>query len=404
MRIAAILTCLATVSWNLATKEPTWVVMIYMSARNDLATYAEANLQQMQRVTSSNNLSILVRLNTIENDCNVTHTLLLKNNSATYIPAPTKYIDGADPHNVIEFCTYVIHNFTATHYALIFWDHGTGPLKPNHSATFHSYPMSDQHHKGVCFDDTSLECLSEGDITHILTTLKKGILHTRKLDIIGFDACSMATLEVAYNVADFADYMVAAQTLEPATGWDYEKVFLCFKNRTPSAKEFAQHIVKAYAQAYQDNQTTLSAIDLRFIPALVNATSNVAQALTKGPVLDLLLLKNNPGIFKKTLSASVFTDIFSFTQNMLRKTENLLQKQNKYQTQKLMILRTHLLLALRNARACIVAHSAPTNSNYHGLSIYLPAYAVDASYKETKFHKNTDWMKFINAYLEDKKQ
>ena len=42
-----------------------------------------------------------------------------------------------------------------------------------------------------------------------------------KLDLLGFDACLMATYEVASTLAPLADRMVASQELEPGHGWDY---------------------------------------------------------------------------------------------------------------------------------------------------------------------------------------
>src|SRR3546814_8050641 len=42
-----------------------------------------------------------------------------------------------------------------------------------------------------------------------------------KLDLLGFDACLMATYEVASVLAPHADRMLASQELEPGHGWNY---------------------------------------------------------------------------------------------------------------------------------------------------------------------------------------
>lgn len=44
------------------------------------------------------------------------------------------------------------------------------------------------------------------------------------LDMIGLDACCMATLETALVLSPYADYMVASQEMEPSCGWDYTSI------------------------------------------------------------------------------------------------------------------------------------------------------------------------------------
>ena len=43
-----------------------------------------------------------------------------------------------------------------------------------------------------------------------------------KFDFVGFDACLMATYEMAAHMASYADYMVASEELEPGIGWNYQ--------------------------------------------------------------------------------------------------------------------------------------------------------------------------------------
>lgn len=52
--------------------------------------------------------------------------------------------------------------------------------------------------------------------------LSQGLARTSAtgFDILGFDACLMATYEVAKAMSPFADYLLASQELEPTHGWD----------------------------------------------------------------------------------------------------------------------------------------------------------------------------------------
>ena len=43
-----------------------------------------------------------------------------------------------------------------------------------------------------------------------------------KYELIGFDACLMATIDVADACDEFADYLVASEEFEPGCGWSYD--------------------------------------------------------------------------------------------------------------------------------------------------------------------------------------
>ena len=40
-------------------------------------------------------------------------------------------------------------------------------------------------------------------------------------ELIGFDACLMASVEMASVASPYAKYMVASEEVEPGSGWDY---------------------------------------------------------------------------------------------------------------------------------------------------------------------------------------
>jgi hypothetical protein len=46
----------------------------------------------------------------------------------------------------------------------------------------------------------------------------------QKLDVLGFDACQMAAVEVASEIKDNAKFMVASQALEGREGWPYSHI------------------------------------------------------------------------------------------------------------------------------------------------------------------------------------
>ena len=59
-----------------------------------------------------------------------------------------------------------------------------------------------------------------------------------RVDVVGFDACLMASIEIASEVAPVASTLVAAERTEPGDGWDYTAMLSALQGTTTGA-EFA---------------------------------------------------------------------------------------------------------------------------------------------------------------------
>jgi hypothetical protein len=98
-------------------------------------------------------------------------------------------------------------------------------------------------------------------------------------DIIGFDACLMASAEVYAQLYPHADYLVGSQELEPAHGWDYSLLLPAF---TADARTFAERVVDTFIDSEQHIGTsgkTLSVVDTAFYPAFLASLDNLALDL-----------------------------------------------------------------------------------------------------------------------------
>ena len=99
-------------------------------------------------------------------------------------------IDNAnmgDAQTLSDFLTWGQKNYPCRHSSLILWDHGAGAAK------------------GVCYDENySYDSLT---LKELKSALEKARLKNR-FDVIGFDACLMASVETAYYMYDYARYMI----------------------------------------------------------------------------------------------------------------------------------------------------------------------------------------------------
>ena len=110
----------------------------------------------------------------------------------------------------------------------------------------------------------------------------------RRLNIVGFDACSMSMFEMAYELRGLTDYMVASQEEVPDPSFPYDSLVAMFRKYGDQTELLIKQGVRAYVSAYQDyvcnaitgmKRVTLSAFDLRKCGALEKAIRCLACAL-----------------------------------------------------------------------------------------------------------------------------
>ena len=150
--------------------------------------------------------------------------------------------------------------YPAEEYALILWNHGGGPLE------------------GVCRDELfSMEPLGMADLTRALRSHPWD-----KLSWIGFDACLMASVEVAAFMSPFAHYMIASQESEPSSGWDYS--FLREIGEDTDGAATGKRIADCYFRSLEESREilTLSCLNLdRFGEVLTGMDSFFSAAAEK---------------------------------------------------------------------------------------------------------------------------
>ena len=167
-----------------------------------------------------------------------------------------------------EFLNYAVKTYDSDRYALILWDHGNGPLLG--------------FGKDILYDNDSLTLL---EMKQALSSSPFG--KDRKLSWVGFDACLMASAELASIWKDYAEYLVASQEVEPAFGWQYGFLKNFHRQTTEElmtsiAKDYLDSCQEYYKEKeYQNRETTLSCVDLSKQEAFQEALENLFASATK---------------------------------------------------------------------------------------------------------------------------
>lgn len=211
-----------------------------------------------------------------------------------------------DPDTLADFIRYSAENFPADRYILVLWDHGGGSL------TAYGY---DELFPG---DSMSLD--------EIDAALKSGGV---QFDIIGFDACLMATMETALVAEQYADYLVASEAVEPGTGWYYTD-WLSELSQNPAidSLDLGKQIIDDYVDKSGESQTTLSMTDLAELgstaPSAFGAFSSSTKELIAGGGFDQVASARSGSKDFSTSSRINQIDLIHFTENLQTTESNAL--------------------------------------------------------------------------------
>jgi hypothetical protein len=218
-----------------------------------------------------------------------------------------------DPSTLSDFLVWGTQEFPAEKYVLILWDHGSGK----------DFGLDEMYGDTTDLDEFALALDSAYRETGVT------------FEVIGFDACLMATIEVASVIENYANYMVASEELEPGHGWDYTAILSSLKNNPNQdgkslgkviADSYVQHAI-ADAELYgyaPDRTITLSVVDLAKIDSLQNAIEELGNSLLQAFDSDENFYYYSESLFNseryaidpKTKSDSGYTDLKDVVTNL----------------------------------------------------------------------------------------
>lgn len=215
-----------------------WTIIYYSDADNDLEGPLLDDIQEMKEGLQANaDIYVIVLIDRTPGSSNNT-TVFGEDFTDTriYEILPDSYmrIDGrkqfpeiteksnyeanmGDPETLQKFIQFCKATYPADNYALFLSNHGSGSRSIDPSGL-------DLIEKAICFDDSSGgDALYTAEITDVLTSAES-------VNFMAFDACLMATAEVAYQyrpgTADFsADYLLASAPNVWGAGFAYKAVF-----------------------------------------------------------------------------------------------------------------------------------------------------------------------------------
>lgn len=245
--------------------EDTWVIYWYVCG-TDLETEsgaASADIQELLEVPLPPNVKVVAQTggtnqwqNNVVSSSDVERFVFSSNGLERVATLPDA--DMGDVNTLADFIRFGKENYDADHKVFVFWDHGGG------SAV------------GICLDERTGHMLSLNDVRAAFTSVYEPSAENPPFELIGFDACLMATYDTVNTLDGLARYVTASEEVEPGIGWYYTGwVGALAKNPAMGGAKLGQAICNTYMEACAtydvDDMATLSVIDLAQLPYLRNA-------------------------------------------------------------------------------------------------------------------------------------
>lgn len=413
-----------------------WTVMVYLAGDNNLDNAGIADLQEMKTIGSTDQVAIVAQFDR-SGATRTTNRYVLRKGSTLAEDLVTSLgeTNTGDPAVLRDFVAWAATTQPARHYMLVIWNHGSGwddsnlytgdyfsgatppvirkgrvlaapagsaagppvrsgtvraAIKRARRSLFQTTVASMVSSRAIAFDDQAQDFLDNLELKRVLVDIRRGL--GRKIDVLGFDACLMSMVEVAYQVRDSVSFTCGSEEEEPGEGWPYDTILKALTARPAMAPaELAKLIVSRYMASYQPRDgVTLAASSLAAIGPLADAVNRLGRVLlplTRDARARTAIITLRSQVQEYTAPYDQYCDLGDLCDLLARRVKD---SGLAHACRAVQATAGRVVIAT-GAKGAKVAHS-------HGLSIYFPKKSVSRQYATLDFAKRGGWAAFVDAY------
>ena len=396
--------------------DPKWTVMVYMAAQGvegeakSLFDEAKADIKEMEPVGNSQSVHVLYQLHGKGRPerCHIGHDKPFE------IDEPA--VDATNGRSLANFVKWALkqsgHTAPGDYSLLVLWGHA-------YRFGFGSAATSD-----------GIDGIDFAELTRVLRDTQRelqalmGTSELPKLDVIGFDACDLATVEAAVQLSEFANYLLASQVGIPLPGWPYDRVLDRLANkqggRMMAPPEFGSYVVRRFCESYsaQQRAVSLTLLDLQNAPLLFGLTEALARELAIAMDEDDEELATGIEMFRRsqTTDGKPFVDVADLCLNFMRHSRHEAVRQAAQQLGNFLVSpgpgpRKPGQSQFGTDRPLVMEHgnNGCEMARLSGISLYAP-HVVDGGYdwigaghwyEKFVFAKETLWNELVRALVQE---
>lgn len=255
-----------TAAETTAVEDGSWAIYWYLCG-SDLESnggFATNDLSELMEVELPENVNVVIETGgsaVWQNDLMDAEKLQrwLYNSEGLQLVDEQPSASMGEAQTLADFLSFAKENYPAEKTAVVFWNHGGGSVS------------------GAAFDEIyGYDSLTLDEMYQAFSSVWTPSTEKQPLELIGFDTCLMATVDVANTFSDLAHYLVASEETEPANGWYYSQwVGALAENPSMNGEELGKVICDAYYAGCEEvgtqDNTTLSLTDLTKVQPLLDA-------------------------------------------------------------------------------------------------------------------------------------
>ena len=300
-----------------------WTVAVWIAGDNDLQSFGTTDLEEMKKVGSNDDIAIAAQFDRMGDEQTRRYHLHADSALDDDVVEELGETDTGDPAVATDFFTWAFTKWPSEKVLAVIWNHGSGIDETDiyaratrrglrverradggngdsvprarvrsvassgfRRALFATTLEDAVNSRAIAYDDTSRDFLDNAELKRVLSQVVEKI--GRPIDVLGFDACLMNLVEVAYQLRGTVDHIVGSEEVEPGDGWPYDTVVAeLAASPDISPRDAAKRIVERYMESYRgDESVTQSAFDVSRVGAVAEATSELAAtciSLIDGP-------------------------------------------------------------------------------------------------------------------------
>ena len=256
-----------------------WTFLVFLNGFNNLDRFGLADLNEMEKVGSTDKINVVVQWASMR-ERKVRRLYVQKDNDTKKITSPViEDLGSADMGSYKELQNFVkwgAEHYPAEHYFVDVWNHGNGwqvdadgDVSAGGVSGVKNISYDDVHGTEITTEELGL---AMQDFANVLG---------QKVDIVGADACLMAMVEVAAELAPSTNFLVGSQDLEPGDGWPYDQLLTDWNNKPKaSAKDVGKILTKRYVKSYwNQDEISFASYDLSKYDEFARETRDVLHRL-----------------------------------------------------------------------------------------------------------------------------
>lgn len=412
-----------------ATKKQ-WTVMVYLAGDNNLDSCGVADLGEMKKVGSTDQINIIAEFDR-RGTARTTKRFYLRKGTtlAKDAVADLGETNMGDPAVLTSFLNWGFKAYPAHHYLVVVWNHGNGwndedvyriakrqlrltptrrPARSDpgavslrrvrvisgehfHRGLFRTGITSGLRQRGIAYDDNAKDFLDNVEMKKVVMAAAAQL--GAKIDILGMDACLMSMAEVGYQLRDGVALTVGSEQTEPGDGWPYDTILGDLaKKPTMTPQALATTVVRRYLASYPANAgVTQAACDLSKSAVMAGAVDALGKALTSG----MTVAAARAGILQARFQVQSYEDP-DYVDLI-----NLCDLIHTNCSQAAIQSACNQVISSVGKGGFVIESGCKGNDVAHsnGLSIYFPQKKLSGLYGTLDFVKQTSWGDFLKTFV-----